>query len=68
MTQKRATQTESRTKAKPAALKDDELEAVSGGPTEELFGNYHFLLEVAETGSNRTPVRTKRPLGTDDGS
>ena len=46
MTQKRATQTESRTKAKPAALKDDELEAVSGGPTEELFGNYHFLLEV----------------------
>ncbi len=28
-------------------LNDKELIAVNGGATEELFGSYHFLLEVS---------------------
>lgn len=30
----------------PESLTDDALDGVSGGPTEELFGAYNFLLEA----------------------
>ena len=36
-------------KKTPEALDDTALDQISGGPTEELFGAYHFLLETAGT-------------------
>ncbi len=52
----------------PAPLTEDELATVSGGPTEELFGNYNFLLEVGGTGSGPAAGGFKPPLGNGKGS
>lgn len=35
----------------PTELADETLDAVSGGPTEQLFGAYHFLSPETETRS-----------------
>jgi len=53
----------------PATLTDDQLAELSGGPTEELFGSYHFGFEVAG-GDVPGPVidRFRPPLGSGKGS
>ena len=45
-------------------LEDAELDAVSGGPTEELYGNYHFVV----AGPDPRPNGLTPPIGSGKGS
>ena len=57
-----------RREAAPAALADKQLTTVCGGPTEELYGNYNFLLEVAGVAPDARPRQFTPPIGNNKGS